>query len=297
VRRLLVTAGYLAGVGATAAMIGCATGRGTTSTGAASAPAPSSAGAPTSGAVAASGHGTAISYRPVTNAGYILHRLDSLTLHLPGNAVQQQSLERTAYLHVTLAEASGSYRATIVLDSLRASASAVAVSEDSLKPVRGTRWTATLSPDGQLSNLVADRSTTLGDQLTNQLRLLFPTLPSGGARAGAVWADSVDFPLKADAFDATEHARTSYRAADDGSGLKIESTGMYTRAGTGKRFDQQMEMTASGKRKSIHRLGRNGTLVAAEGSESGDMTITVPAVGQTVPVTQTSRYDIRAASR
>jgi hypothetical protein len=247
----------------------------------------------------AGGRGTAITYRPLNNAGYVFHRLDSLTLHLPGGAVQQQLLDRTAYLHVTLAEAGGSYRATIVLDSLHAIASAVAVPEDSLAPARGTRWTATVGPDGRLSKIVADRSTTLGDQLTNQLRLLFPTLPSGGARAGAAWTDDAEFPLKADAFDATEQARTSYRAADDGSGngLKIESTGTYTRAGKGKRFDQQMEMTASGKRQSVHRLGQNGTLAAADGSESGDMTITVPAVGQTVPVTQSARYEIRATGR
>jgi hypothetical protein len=239
-----------------------------------------------------------VSYGPVNNAGYILRRRDSLTLHLPGGAVQRQSLDRTAFLHLTLTEGSGGdYRATIVLDSLQATASAIAVPPDSLAPVRGTRWTATVGPTGRLSNLVADRSTTLGDQLANHLRLLFPVLPAGGARAGSEWSDSTQFPLKADAFDATEQARTTYRAAEDGKVFRVESSGTYTRAGKGMRFNQRLEMTGSGKRQGAHRLGRDGILVSADGSDSGNMTITVPSVGQTVPVEQSGRYEIRATGR
>jgi hypothetical protein len=235
----------------------------------------------------------------VSNAGYTLRRLDSLRLHLPGGATQQQSLERTAYLRLTLTEgAGGTYRATIVLDSLHAAASAVAVPADSLVSVRGIRWTATVTTAGHVSNLVAHRPTTLGDQITNHLRLLFPVLPTGGAKAGAEWTDSTQFPLKADAFDATEQVRVSYRAEDDnGKGIRIRSNGTYTRAGTGKRFDQQLGMTASGKRQNVHRFGGDGVLLSAEGSDSGKMTITVPSVGQTVPVDQSGRYEIRATGR
>jgi hypothetical protein len=248
---------------------------------------------------AAAGRGLAITYRPVANAAYLLHRLDSLTLHLPGG-LQQQTLERTAYLHLTLAdEAAGGYRATIVLDSLRASASAVPISPDSLAPLRGLRWTATVTPAGALSALVADRSTTLGDQLANHLRLLFPVLPAAGARAGAQWGDSTRFPLKADAFDATEQARAAYQAAEDrrSGGLKIESKTTYQRAGTGTQFNQRLEMKASGRRDGAYYLGRNGVLLSAEGRDSGTMTIAVPATGQTVPVDQSGRFEIRAIGR
>lgn len=245
------------------------------------------------------GRGPAVTYRPVANAAYVLHRLDSLTLHLPGG-LQQQTLDRTAYLHLTLAdEATGGYRATIVLDSLRASASAVPISPDSLAPVRGLRWTARVTPVGELSDLVADRSTTLGDQLTNQLRLLFPVLPTAGARAGGQWADSTRFPLKADAFDATEQARASYQAAAErrSGGLKIESKTTYQRTGTGTQFNQRLEMKASGQRDGAYYWGRDGVLLSAEGRELGTMTIAVPATGQMVPVDQSGRFQIRAIGR
>jgi len=235
----------------------------------------------------------------VVNAAYVLHRLDSLTLHYPGG-LEHQALERTAYLHLTLTDnAGGGYRATIVLDSLRASASAVPISTDSLAPLRGLRWTATVTPAGELSDLVADRSTSLGDQLANHLRLLFPVLPAAGARAGGRWADSMHFPLKTDAFDATEEASVSYRAAQDlwSGGLKIESKTKYQRAGMGTRFNQQLEMKASGQRDGAHYLGRNGVLLSAEGRESGTMTIKVPATGQTVPVDQSGRFEIRGSGR
>jgi len=53
-------------------------------------------------------------------------------------------------------------------------------------------------------------------------------------------------------------------------------------------------MTASGTRMAVHYLNPDGTLASAHGTDSGDVTITVPAVGQTVPVKQAGRYSITA---
>ena len=47
-----------------------------------------------------------------------------------------------------------------------------------------------------------------------------------------------------------------------------------------------MEMTASGTRTAVHYLNPDGTLASAHGTDSGDLTITIPAVGQSVPVKQ-----------
>ncbi len=294
-KRLLVaaTAGCLG-------LVGCATatGGGSGTTGA-NTPRPRTSSAPNSEVVSSGGgRGPAISFQSINNAGYTLRRLDSLTLHLPGGATEQQSLDRLAFLRITLTgEAANTYRVTIVLDSMQATASAIALTADSLAPVRGTRWTGTVSATGQLSPLVANRSTRLGDQLTNQLRLLFPTLPSDGARAGTEWSDSTRFPLKSDEFDAMEAARTTYRAVEDDKGIKVESNGTYQRAGKGMQFNRELEMAASGKRQGTHRISRDGVLLGAEGSEAGDMTITVLSTGQTVPVNQTGRYTIRATGR
>jgi len=254
-------------------------------------PNPSTPGAPTpSGGLV---------YLPIRDVGYQLVRHDSITLQLPGGANQVQLLDRTAYIHLTLARDTNNYLATIVLDSLQAAVGGVPAVPDSIIPARGTRWTATLTPDGDLSALRADRSTTAGDQLGSSLRALFPALPSGGVRSGMEWTDTTEVPIRADAFDAVERSLTTFRASDSDDpkakkALKLESNGTYQRKGKGTQYDQQLEMTASGSRTAIYYVNPDGSIAAARGSDSGDMTITVPAVGQTVPVKQAGSYTITA---
>jgi hypothetical protein len=275
------------------ALVGC--GSATSRTGEPGGPTPDP-GAPTPGVPAPTGP-TGITYLPVRDAAYALERHDSIDLQLPGGANQLQLIDRTAYLHVTLARDTAGYQATIVLDSLQAAVGGVPATPDSIIPARGTRWTATLTPEGELSALWADRSTTLGDQIGSNLRSLFPALPPGGARIGMEWTDTAEVPIRADAFDATERSLTNYRAVESDDprakkAIKLESSGSYQRTGRGKQYDQQLEMTASGMRSAVHYLSPDGTLVSARGSDSGNMTITVPAVGQTVPVKQAGSYSI-----
>ena len=70
------------------------------------------------------------------------------------------------------------------------------------------------------------------------------------------------------------------------------SSGTYTRSGTRQQADQSLEMTATGERHGEHRISGDGAVISAQGSDHGDMTITVPAVGQTVPVKQAGSYSI-----
>jgi hypothetical protein len=278
----------LAGV----ALAGC--GSATSTTGGPNAPTPEP-GTPNPGMPAPTGGG--ITYAAVRDASYALARHDSLTIQLPGGASQQQLIDRTAYLHVAIAPDTTGYIATIVLDSIQAAVGGVPAVPDSVIPARGTRWTASLTREGRLSALRADRSTTIGDQLGGNLRSLFPSLPTGGVKAGMQWTDTTEVPIRADAFDATERSFTNYRAAESDDprakkAIKLESTGSYQRQGKGTQYDQQMEMTASGTRTAVHYLNPDGTLASARGSDAGDLTITITAVGQTVPVKQAGTFSI-----
>ena len=241
--------------------------------------------------------GGGITYSAVRDAGYALERHDSLTIQLPGGATQQQLIDRTAYLRVAIAPDTAGYVATIVLDSIQAAVGGVPAVPDSVIPARGTRWTASLTREGRLSALKADRSTTLGDQLGSNLRSLFPSLPPGGVKAGMEWTDTTEVPIRADAFDATERSLTNYRATESDDprakkAIKLESTGSYQRRGKGTQYDQQLEMTASGTRTAVHYMNPDGTLASARGSDAGDLTITIPAVGQTVPVKQAGTFSV-----
>ena len=249
------------------------------------------------------GHGPAATYKAVRNASYRLERHDSLSLQYPGGATQEQVRDRIAFLRVTLTESAtpGAYQVGIVLDSLQALEGGQPVSPDSVAAARGTRWTATLTAAGGLGPLTPDRTGTLPDELTGRLRLLFPALPAGGVREGMEWTDTTEYRLTADAFPGSERVVTTYHAATGDApgmrkGIALESAGSYERTGTRTQGDQQLQMQATGKRQGTHLLGLDGTLVSARGSESGDMTITVPTVGQTVPVKQSGSYAITSST-
>jgi hypothetical protein len=185
---------------------------------------------------------------------------------------------------------------TIVLDSLQAFENGQPV--DSAAFARGTHWTGTLGPDGALSQLQSDRGGTLSDELSGRLRLLFPRLPAGGVREGMEWTDSSEYKLVADAFPGTEKQVTTYRASESSGpkkGITLESNGSYARLGMRQQADQSLEMTATGERHGLHQIGNDGVVISAQGNDSGDMTITVPAVGQTVPVKQSGSYSITPA--
>lgn len=274
---------------AAALLAGCAGGS-TTNDGTAPQPEPGKPGAPTTTPA-----NPGLTYRPAPAAAYRLERHDSLELQYPGGAVQQQVRDRIAFVHVTVGGTDGatSYPVTIVVDSLQAWENGQPV--DSAGAMRGTRFTAMLNPDGQLSPLQADRGGTLSDELIGRLRALFPRLPPNGVREGMEWSDSSEYKLVADAFPVTEKQTTTYHAAE-GAGSKsritLESTGTYTRAGTRQQADQSLEMTATGTRHWVLQLGSDGSIISAQGNDNGDMTITVPSVGQTVPVKQTGSYTI-----
>jgi hypothetical protein len=249
------------------------------------------------------GKGPAVAYKPFRAGAYRLERHDSLTLQYPGGATQEQVRDRIAYLHVTVAEAPkpGTFGVTIVLDSLQALESGQPAAPDSVLAARGARWTATLTPTTGLGLLTVDRQGTLPDELTGRLGLLFPALPAGGVREGMEWSDTTEYKLTADAFPGTERAVTSYKAiASDAPGapkaITLESSGSYQRTGTRTQADQALEMSATGTRRQSHLVGLDGILISAQGTDVGDMTITIPAVGQTVPVQQRGSYSVTSLS-
>jgi hypothetical protein len=248
------------------------------------------------------GKGPAVTYRPVSGAAYRLEHRDSLAFQYEG-ASQVQIRERAALVQLTIAElpARGTYRVTVSLDSLEAVESGNPVPADSVTAALGTTWTGTLSAEGTLSELKPDRSGTLTDELAGRLRLLFPALPQGGVREGMQWTDSASYPLVSDAFTGSEQAVTVYRASDktEVSGhetIPLETSTKYSRTGRRVHAEQELEMTASGSRSGVHRLSVDGVLVSAEGTDTGEMTISVPAVGQTVPVVRSSTYSVTSRS-
>jgi hypothetical protein len=249
------------------------------------------------------GRGPAVTYRPVSGAAYRLEHRDSLVFQYQGGASQTQTRDRVALVHLTIAEAParGSYLVTVRLDSLEALESGNPVPADSVAAALGTTWSGTLSSVGTLSELKPDRAGTLTAELAGHLRLLFPALPEGGVREGMQWTDSASYPLVSDAFTGNEQAVTVYRASDKEEiagqeAILLETSSKYSRTGNRVQGEQELEMTASGTRSGVHRLSTDGVLVSAQGTDTGEMTVSVPAVGQTVPITRSSTYAVSSLS-
>ena len=249
------------------------------------------------------GSGPAVTYQPVKDARFRVEHRDSLVLQYQGGASQTQAKDRVAFVHMTIAGAAqaGTYNVSVTLDSLEATESGTPVTPDSVAAAKGTVWSGTLSNVGTLSELKADRASTLTDELAGHLRLLFPALPQGGVREGMQWTDSTQYPLVSDAFSGTEQSVTVYRAAEKGESdgsdvIPLEASGKYSRSGKRVQGDQELVMTATGTRTGVHRLSLDGVLVSAQGTDTGEMTISVPAVGQEVPITRSSTYAISSLS-
>jgi len=150
-----------------------------------------------------------------------------------------------------------------------------------------------LTPQGRLGELKADRASVVADQVGTSLGVLFPVLPAAGLQEAASWTDTTERALRTDAFDAKERAVTSYRVLKvENRVYTIDAATAFQRTGSGGQATQPMEMTSQGTRKSVYRFGAEGAVVGAEGADSAEMTITVPAVGQTVPVRQRASWKI-----
>lgn len=286
----------LASAALCAAGLGCAASASNAPAGPAPAPSRAAGSAP---AIPAVRRG-AIAYQPMAPTAYVLKRDDTVNVQLPNGLPQTQTLSRTAYL--TVATAAGApMKLSITLDSLVAEGPGAAML--AVDSARGTHWTGTLSVDGHFSELTSDRTTPVGEQLRGMLPELFPTLPAGGAREGATWTDSAKSSIRAMAFDVKEDSRISSRAVTDTirvggrNGIRIESDVTFTRSGGGSQFGQAVEVQATGRRHVTSRLRPDGVVAETSGTESSDMTLTIPAMGQSLPVKQTATFSLMLAAR
>lgn len=241
------------------------------------------------------GRGRALLLQPHPHARIVVKRVDTVAMELPAGS-QVQTFERTAYISSVAERAGDEFRMTFILDSVVAEPGSF-LPPDSLAAAAGTRWTARLLPDGQLLDLTLDslrgkHRTGVGDQTTRTLEVLYPVLPADGVRAGAAWSDSVSTRIEASGFDVHEHGLVRYTAADAAGGLEVVGTGTLRQEGSGTQFGQQLEMSGEGSRKITYRLNSSGQLLGAAGTDGAMLEIVVPAVGQTVPLTQNSRFDV-----
>jgi hypothetical protein len=220
---------------------------------------------------------------------YAFSQRDSVVATMPSGEEQVQVLGRTAYVTLTaIATDSGAY-ITATVDSVVPDSGLVlpAVVLDS---ARGTRWTALRPPIGGLSGVTGNRSSLLGDQVRDQLALLFPRLPPDGARPGGQWTDSTEAPARVSAFEALESTVTGSEAGQPGPGgeLPILVTASRNAKGEATQFGQAITVTASGSDTLTYQFGPAGRILSADGRRWTSLVVELSAIGQSVPAREIS---------
>jgi hypothetical protein len=222
-------------------------------------------------------------------ARYAFARRDSVVATMPSGEDQVQVLGRTAYLTLTWVAADSGAKITATVDSVVADTGLLLPAAQSDSAL-GTRWTGLRPPTGGLSGLTGTRTSLLGDQVRDQLALLFPRLPADGARPGGGWTDSTETPARVSAFEALERSVTASEAGQPltSGALPIQVTSTRSAAGKATQFGQDITITATGSDTLAYQLAADGRVLAAEGRRWTSLVVELSAIGQSVPAHEMS---------
>ena len=221
---------------------------------------------------------------------YVLVRRDSVVATMPTGDTQMQIVGRAAYITITWIASDTGARVTTLVDSVVAD-SGLTNFAASIDSARGLRWTAFRMPNGRLTALSAGRGSLVGDQIRDQIQLIFPVLPADGARPGASWTDSTTRPTRVSAFEAEETALTANIAALSASSagvLEIVTVRTRTASGTGTQFSQSMTIQGTGTDSLVYHLAADGRVLDVSGSRNTDLIVKLPSIGQSVPAHESS---------
>jgi hypothetical protein len=220
-------------------------------------------------------------------------------MEMPDGSLQRTVTVKASYITITLRPRGQDFSTDIMLDSMTLDRP-----NSMLQPLvdsaRGTRWQGIVRKTGRLDSVTANRPTVFGEQVRAMLQRLLPIVPDSGAEAGDQWQDQTTLPYQIMAgFEATENRVSNFRAGklEDFNGnriLPIQSTMTFTVTGSGSGFGQEIRFEGSGAAEGVHRMNPSGVLVQAQVIDSLRLTLTVPAVGQSVPTTVVTTYSLRA---
>jgi hypothetical protein len=220
-------------------------------------------------------------YRQRSPLVYELFRYDTLVYaSMPG--APQASGKRAI---LTVRPVPGrTVEADVRLDSLEALED-TRLSTQAIDSSLGTRWQVILGPAGPMGSLMGGRRLIISGQIEAMIRLLFPQLPSDGLREESAWSDSSAYRIQLDAFDASESAARTSRAAADSAGspgLAVEATERLVRTGSAMQGGQLMTLQGTGGRRLSYQFAFDGWLTNFTARDSLDMVVAV--TGQTIPV-------------
>jgi hypothetical protein len=194
------------------------------------------------------------------------------------------------FITARLASADGALDVTLILDSIPL-LSGLPMADAA--QAAGTRFSATMSPSGQVLRFDGDTSQAeLVHQLATGLKEFFPRLPPNGARLGDTWTDTSEAHTQAGQLDLTVRSVNRHEAVEwslwsGERGLRIVTISNYTLSGTGSESGQAYDLDGSGRSHTDQFVGRDGRFLGLTAVDTLESTATLTSIGAIIPILQT----------
>lgn len=197
-------------------------------------------------------------------------------------------------------EPTGRLRAVLLLDSILP-ASASLLTEGERERARGTRFTGTLTADGQLLDFTGGDSLPTGrlQQLATAVRQFFPRLLPRGAEPGQEWIDTTETKTSSAGVGMTVHSVNTHRVtgwSEYGGrrALQLQTSAAYTLSGSGQQGGQAFTLEGTGVRSSDQFLSTDGRYLGQRASDSATVEVLLTGLGLTIPSRQIRTDTLRA---
>jgi hypothetical protein len=213
-----------------------------------------------------------------------------------GGQLQRQDLGARVFVSVVItgpADAQG-YPTTFTVDSVLADSGTPQPVADNLSRVRALVLAGRLAPRGEFQGSMTSDTATAQNvaQLVGNFRDFMPRIPAEGVRVGTVWTDTMTFTQRCGGGAVTRRATihsTTANAWEDHSGtrsVRIESTVTYAQTGSGESAGQSFQVSGTGTTTGWAFVAEDGRFLGGESNDSTSLTISLPAQGLAIPVTQ-----------
>lgn len=206
---------------------------------------------------------------------------------------QKQEAEVSSNELVTVAVApkgKDSLSFTFTIDSANVTSTAPTGTPDASKRI-GAKVSGIMSSLGKVYTFDAPTTDDQGGASFQGYKTFFVKVPNGQLKAGMSWTDTTENKNSANGLDITAQTITTSTIVGDSMVAgqkvwKVQRVSNTTLTGSGNQGGQAMVLEGKGVGNATELLTPRGLYVGSEGTTNVDMTVSVPGVGMTIPVTQ-----------
>lgn len=204
---------------------------------------------------------------------------------------QEISTSSNQFLTLQLGGAAPAFDFKVTLDSLQISNS-MGMPTPPTTELNGANVSAKLSPDGRITDPKALMTSgkELDGSIAQGLRQFLPVLRPG-AKPGDTWVDSINLTGRQNGLDVTTTGARNYRYAGDTTiagtrAARITAEATSKLSGKGVQQGQELTLEGTVKSTSLWLVSASGQFLGGTSTASGDLEITVAAMGMVIPMSQ-----------